>query len=111
MPYFVKFCKLAKKNKIKSFSTENLAVRFSDFEPIEYALAFSGKAKWVWVDTFNVFPLNIDNYKTLKNNGFKICLVSPELQNHPIEMIDTSKEQIIKMDIDAVCTKQPSLWI
>jgi|MDTB01.2.fsa_nt_gb hypothetical protein len=111
MPYFVKYSELAKKNTINSFSTDNLAVRFSDFEPIEYAIAFAGKAKWVWVDTFNMFPLNMNNYRALKNNGFKICLVSPELQNHPIKMIDIIKKEIIEMDIDAVCTKQPSLWI
>jgi hypothetical protein len=111
MPYFARFSELIKEKKIESFSSENLAVRFSDLEPIEYALAFSGKAKWVWVDTFTTFPLNIENYKALKMNGFKICLVSPELQNHPIEMIKLIREEVINMDIDAVCTKQPLLWI
>ena len=46
----------------------------------------------------------------LKQAGFKICLVSPELQKHPLDRISEFKEQTIGMDIDAVCTKRPDLW-
>ena len=53
MPYFVKYANKAYLSKIKNFTANNLAVRFSDLEPIEYALSFKDKVKWVWVDYFN----------------------------------------------------------
>jgi hypothetical protein len=65
------------------------------------------KVKWVWVDCFNNFPLNQKNYKKIKDAGFKICLVSPELQKHDISKIKKFKEIIYKNNfkIDAICTK------
>ena len=50
------------------------------------------------------------NYSELKKAGFKICLVSPELQQHPLDRISEFKKQIISLEIDAVCTKRPDLW-
>tara|TARA_B110001450_G_scaffold123220_1_gene116079 strand:+ start:1973 stop:2551 length:579 start_codon:yes stop_codon:yes gene_type:complete len=85
------------------------AVRFSEYEPIELALKFKGKIEWVWVDCFTRFPLDKESYVQLKKH-FKICLVSPELQGHPISMIEDFKKQIKGFDIDAVCTKHPDLW-
>ena len=61
MPILVKYSDKAKKKEFKYFSPENLSVRFSDREPIEYALSFKGKASWVWVDYFSHFPLNEKN--------------------------------------------------
>ncbi len=82
------------------------AVRFSEIEPIELALSMKGRADWVWVDCFSKLPINQDNYKILKDNGFKLCLVSPELQGRQ-EDIEKYKEYILKNNIkfDAVCTK------
>jgi hypothetical protein len=39
------------------------------------------------LNSFTQLPLNTENYKTLKEAGFKLCLVSPELQgrNEDIE--------------------------
>lgn len=112
MPYFVKYANISNSRKIKNFSSENLAVRFSEFEPIEYAISFSNKAKWVWVDCFKKMPLNKKNYNILKKCKFKICLVAPELQKHKIK--ETIKFQKIlkknKIKIDAVCTKRADLW-
>lgn len=110
IPYFVKYAKLAESAFIKGFGPENLAVRFSEEEPIEYALNFSGKAKWVWVDCFTKLPLDDNYYKKLKQAGFKICLVSPELQKFPLERIFEFKAQLKEKKIDAVCTKNPDLW-
>lgn len=86
-----------------------IAVRFSEYEPIEFALSFQNKVDWLWVDCFNELPLTMDVYEKLKQN-YKICLVSPELQGHPIEQIQHFKKQIDGMKIDAVCTKRPDLW-
>lgn len=110
MPFFAIYAGHALKNRIRGFSPENLAVRYSEKEPIEYALAFERKAKWVWVDCFTHLPLDKNSYEKLKKAEFKICLVSPELQKHSMEKIIAYRQQIAGMDIDAVCTKRPDLW-
>lgn len=110
MPYFVRYSLLAKAGDIPGFSPENLAVRFSEYEPIEYALSFKGVAAWVWVDCFTKLPLNESTYSSLKQAGFKICIVSPELQGHSIDLISSFKTQLQPFLIDAVCTKRPDLW-
>ncbi len=110
MPFMVRYS-LITNSESSNISPSNLAVRFSEYEPIEYALSFSGRALWVWVDCFNYLPLDLENYEKLKNAGFKICIVSPELQNHPLSKILDLKNHIKNMEIDAVCTKSPELWL
>ncbi|NQY41812.1 MAG: hypothetical protein HRT87_00455 [Legionellales bacterium] len=112
MPYFVIYANKASLGEIDGFSPDNLAVRFSEFEPIEYALAFKDKAKWVWIDCFKKMPLNKENYKILKNAYFKLCLVAPELHKHKLEKT-FEFFKIIKDNniiLDSVCTKNPDLW-
>jgi hypothetical protein len=84
-------------------------VRFSEYEPIENTLALKGMAEWVWVDCFNKLPLDERSYSQLKKY-FKICIVSPELQNHSLDKIYDFKNQLKNMPVDAVCTKRPDLW-
>ena len=89
------------------------AVRVSEFESIETALTLAGKVDWVWVDCFTHFPLNQKEALRLKNAGFRLCFVSPELQgrNAEIEIPKLASllvESAIK--VDAVCTKRPDLW-
>lgn len=62
------------------------AVRVSEFESIDTALTLAGKVDWVWVDCFTRFPLNSDDAQQLKQAGFKLCLVSPELQGRDAEI-------------------------
>lgn len=95
--------------KLTKRGERNIAVRFSEYEPLEQALVLKGKVNWVWVDCFNKLPIDGNSYNELKKY-FKICLVSPELQNHPIAMIDEFKKLITGYNIDAVCTKAPDLW-
>ncbi len=111
MPYFVNYAEKAFNKRIKYFSPDNLAVRFSDKETIEYALSFQNKATWVWVDYFKEFPLNKKNYLLLKRKNFKICLVSPEIQKNSILEPGELFEICSDFQIDAVCTKKPELWI
>ena len=84
----------------------NLSVRFSEVEPIEFVLGMKNRAKWVWVDCFSKLPINKDNYKILKDNGFKLCLVSPELQGREQD-IKPYKKYLQENNIifDAICTK------
>ena len=110
MPYFVRYSNLAFQKEIEGFSIENLAVRYSEREPIEYAASFRNKASWMWVDCFEILPINDSIHKNIKELGFKICLVSPELQGHSLERIDEFRKQLGDLFIDAVCTKRPDLW-
>ena len=88
------------------------SIRISEYESIETALKLSGKVNWIWIDFFNCLPIDYESYFKLKEGGFKLCLVSPELQGHPISKIyDLKKElNLKKIILDAVCTKKPNLW-
>ena len=55
---------------------KNIAIRFSENEPIEIAKLFKNKFKWLWIDTVTKLPLNKKNIRVIKN--FKSCLVCPE---------------------------------
>jgi len=103
-PFLVKWAKAGE---------HRCAIRVSEFEAIETALTLAGKVDWVWVDCFNYFPLSHEDAQRLKNAGFKLCLVSPELQGRDAEteipqLIQLLGERGIKAD--AVCTKRPDLW-
>lgn len=89
------------------------AIRVSEFESIETALTLAGKVDWVWVDSFTHFPLSEHDATLLNEAGFKICLVSPELQERDAnvgipQLVSLMKERNIVAD--AVCTKRPDLW-
>ena len=86
-----------------------MAVRYSEYEPIEFALAFAGRARWVWVDCFTRLPLDRNTHRRLQEH-FKICLVSPELQGHPRATIQAYRRQL-EAPVDAVCTDFPEDWI
>lgn len=101
-PFLVKWAKAGE---------HRCAVRVSEFETVETALTLSEKVDWVWVDCFTHFPLNSNDTIRLKNAGFKLCLVSPELQGREGEipqMIHTVND--LNISVDVVCTKRPDLW-
>ena len=103
-PFLIKWSKLGERH---------CAVRVSEFESIETALTLAGKIDWVWVDCFTHFPLTGSDAKRLQEAGFKLCLVSPELQGRPAEveiplLANLLRERLIKPE--AICTKQPELW-
>lgn len=84
----------------------NFAVRFSEFEGLDTVRSLSGKVDWVWVDCFTKMPLNKENYSELKELGYKLCIVSPELQGQP-ERIDEYGKYLKENGLapDAICTK------
>ncbi len=89
------------------------AIRVSEFESIETALALAGKVGWVWVDCFTRFPLDHEDAQRLKRAGFRMCLVSPELQGRKAETEIPLLAQLLSeraIQADAVCTKRPDLW-
>jgi hypothetical protein len=90
------------------------AVRVSEYESIDTALTLAGKIDWVWVDYFSRFPLTREHVEMLHSAGFKLCLVSPELQGfEPKKHIPELQKKLKNEDIlvDAVCTKEYNLWI
>lgn len=89
------------------------AVRVSEFESIETALALAGMVQWVWLDCFTRFPLAAGDAARLKAAGFKLCLVSPEL--HGRSGLDHVRDfrafvAAAGIECDAVCTKLPKVW-
>jgi hypothetical protein len=90
------------------------AVRVSEFEHVDTAMSLAGKIDWVWVDCFTRFPLTAADSMRLRAAGFRLCLVSPELQQRTEdrEVVDL-RAQLLERNIraEAVCTKRPDLWI
>lgn len=91
---------------LSDYGEKHIAVRYSEYEGIDTLKNMSGKIDWVWVDTFTRLPLNNMIYNEIKDMGYKICLVSPELQAQP-EKIEDYAKQITEEHIvfDAICTK------
>jgi len=89
------------------------AVRVSEYESVETALALAGMVDWVWVDVFTRFPLEAADAKRLHAAGFKLCLVSPELQQRTdAREIPALRALLAERGIapEAVCTKFPERW-
>ena len=85
---------------------KKIALRYSGFEGLDTLEKMQEKVDWVWVDCFTKLPLNNEIYNKIKKMGYKLCLVSPELQGQP-EKIEKYAEQIKKEKIifDSICTK------
>jgi hypothetical protein len=85
---------------------KQFAVRFSEVEPLESVMVWAGKAQWVWVDCFTQFILTKEIEEQLHAAGFKICLVSPELQGRHLDIHPYIERcRLEQLDVDAVCTK------
>jgi hypothetical protein len=89
------------------------AVRVSEYESVDTALALAGKVDWVWLDCFTDALPDPGISRVLQEAGFKICLVSPELQGRRGEdEIPRIRAHAASnyIEFDAVCTKAPALW-
>ena len=91
---------------------KDIAVRFSEYEPINYCQKFKNIFNWVWIDTPNILPINKNNNDKL--SSFKKCLVCPERWNR-VDQIVTYKNFLKEnnIEIDAVMTslKTSKYWI
>jgi hypothetical protein len=118
IPYILKYSRMG---------VPNFAIRVSEFEVCNTALEISKNLKgmnlnidWIWADSFTGKPLDVDAIWSLKEAGFKICQVSPELHHveNPdiwIDLINNFHDQINSNKKytyipDMVCTKRPDLW-
>ncbi|NQV76973.1 MAG: hypothetical protein HQ490_01290 [Lutibacter sp.] len=91
---------------LSEMGERNIALRFSEFETIHTIINLKEKIKWVWVDCFTVLPIDNEIFNILKENGFKLCLVSPELQGQQEKIEDYQKYlSDNKIIFDAICTK------
>jgi len=108
--YFFLDCSFPMIRLLVKDGERRIAVRFSEFEPIEGVLALAGQIDWVWVDCFTRNPLNNDAYRRMKQAGFRLCAVSPELHKRPIEEIAAYRISLAQSPMDAICTKRPDLW-
>lgn len=58
-----------------------VAIRYSEYEPIELAEHFSGVFDWVWIDTVTHLPITPETMSTLA--PYRSCLVCPERWGRP----------------------------
>ncbi len=93
--------------KLLSDSGENnLALRFSEYEGLDTIYNMRGKAKWVWIDCFTKLPINYNNYLQLKEWGYSLCMVSPELQGQPEKIKEYANYlKANGIQCDSICTK------
>ena len=90
----------------------NIAVRFSEKEPIENVSIFKDQIDWVWIDTITQLPINKSNHNVLK--GFKTCLVCPSRWKRKDEISNIKiKLNNLKFKLDFVMTEKShiDLWL
>ena len=110
LDYFFLDCSFPMIRTLVASGEHRIAIRFSEYEPIESALALAGQVDWVWVDCFTKMPLDDRSYGLLKQH-FKLCAVSPELQGRDVATIAAYRQQLGRYPVDAICTKRPDLWL
>ena len=82
---------------------KNIAVRFSEDEPIEFCQNFINRTSWVWIDTNTMLPVNLKNIPIL--NNFKKCLVCPERWGRPNDIPIYKRVMKEKgFEVDAIMT-------
>ena len=89
------------------------AVRVSEFESVDTAMTLAGRIDWVWVDCFSHLALSGEEAVRLQQAGFRLCLVSPELQGRSADTEIPAMRRLLEqraIAVDAVCTKRADLW-
>lgn len=87
----------------------NCSMRISEHESPLEMLPF--QPKWLWIDSFSGNWEHMDGaIRYAKVHQIKTCLVSPELQGRDPQSEIEKFLVPYSEDIDAVCTKFPSLW-
>ena len=89
------------------------AVRVSEYESVDTALRLTGMVDWVWLDSFTGTLPPAPDLHRLRDAGFRLCLVSPELQGRaPAAEVPAIRALLDEAGValDAVCTKVPGYW-
>lgn len=104
--YFLLDCSFPMIFSLSQEGEKNIALRFSEFESIQTIINMKGLANWVWIDCFTRNPLSIETYNALKDFGFKLCFVSPDLQKQEEKIVSYRNDlQFNHIQLDAICTK------
>jgi hypothetical protein len=103
--FFLLDCSFPMIHKLSLKGETRLAVRFSEYEEFR---RMQGRARWVWVDVFSRIPLEPKDCDELHSLGYKLCLVSPELQQQPEKLEPYA--HALQGRLDMVCTKFPEKW-
>ena len=91
---------------------KEIAVRFSEYEPINFSYQFKDFFDWVWIDTPSKFPINLNNFNKLKY--FKTCLVCPERWGRERDIHKYKKyilENNIKINAVMTSLKTSGYWV
>lgn len=90
----------------------NIALRFSEFEGLDTIRTMCNKVNWIWIDCFTKNPLDFKIYNELKKMNYKLCFVSPELQQQPKKLLEYKHYfQENHISLDMVCTKFVDRWV
>tara|TARA_Y100000389_G_C17454056_1_gene516831 strand:+ start:1017 stop:1604 length:588 start_codon:yes stop_codon:yes gene_type:complete len=90
--YFLLDVEMPYMYKATNSGQKNIAVRFSEYEPIDLVKNFKNKLKWIWIDTPTKLPIDKKNLKII--SYFKSCLVCPERWNQKKKIILYKKKLI-----------------
>lgn len=97
---------------LRSGETRSM-VRISEYESVATALALSPRPDWVWVDSFTGRWPEADDLGRLAEVGFRLMVVSPELQGRSLDdelPVITQRFSTAGLPIHGVCTKRPEDW-
>ena len=77
----------------------------------EYEKDLVNGPKWIWIDSFNSVWYDDKYVEFIKNKGYKIVLVSPELHGRTSQSdYEKIKSLISKKLVDAICTDDLNKW-
>lgn len=110
--FFFLDCSIPMMKKLSAAGETRLAIRYSELESLETVLNWRGRAEWVWVDCFFSCWVTPAQIHQLQVQGFKVCVVSPELQGRP-DQITPFAQALVENPPDAVCCKWASFpkWL
>jgi hypothetical protein len=88
-------------------------VRVSEYESVATALALTPRPNWAWVDSFTGRWPASEELARLAAAGFRLMVVSPELQGRSLEEelpVLTQRFCDAGVPVHGVCTKRPDAW-
>lgn len=106
--FFLLDCSFPMIHKLTTMGETRIAIRVSEYEGIETAYQMQGRVEWIWLDVFSRLPVDVEACSNLHRLGYKLCLVSPELQRQQYKL-EGYKNQLDGY-IDMVCTKFTERW-
>ena len=79
------------------------------FRLSEYEKELFPNCSWVWIDSFKEIWYDVKILSDLKDKGFNLALVSPELHGRENDL--KKFEKIVNTGlVDAICTNKPEYW-